>query len=124
MDQLKFPGTPHAFEKSRLVIQAYNDHGKRTILTQSPSIQRASQRLLISMAISMDLDIYKRDISQAYTQSKSSLMRDVYIQPPAELELPNDVRLKVILPLYGIPEAGTHWFNTYHSHHIKNLNLQ
>ncbi|KAI9035080.1 uncharacterized protein KD926_004645 [Aspergillus affinis] len=36
----KATGTP--FEKSRLVIQTYNDEGKEIILTQSPTIQRAS----------------------------------------------------------------------------------
>jgi hypothetical protein len=37
----KATGTP--YEKSRLVIQAYNDEGKELILTQLPTIQRASQ---------------------------------------------------------------------------------
>ena len=31
--------------------------------------------------------------------------------------------LKVVRPLYGIPEAGTHWFKTYHTHHIEKLGL-
>ena len=26
-------------------------------------------------------------------------------------------------PLYGIPEAGTHWFGTYHSHHTGKLQM-
>lgn len=37
------------YEKSRLVVQGYNDAGKNGILTQAPTIQRASQRLLISL---------------------------------------------------------------------------
>jgi hypothetical protein len=32
--------------------------------------------------------------------------------------------LKVLLPLYGVPEAGTHWFRTYHNYHIEKLKLQ
>jgi hypothetical protein len=44
----KATGTP--FEKSRLVIQAYNDEGKGMILTQSPTIQRASQRVIVALA--------------------------------------------------------------------------
>jgi hypothetical protein len=31
--------------------------------------------------------------------------------------------LKVIKPLYGVPEAGNHWFNTYHRHHIEELQM-
>jgi len=65
-----------------------------------------------------------RDISQAYTQSHTSLARDFYIRPPRELNLPQGVIWKILRPLYGIPEAGTHWFRTYHNHHIEKLNLQ
>jgi len=42
VDEIKHPGTDKAFEKSRLVVQAYNDQGKDLVLTQSPTIQRVS----------------------------------------------------------------------------------
>ena len=42
--------TNKPYEKSRLVIQGYQDHGKEAILTQSPTIQRCSQRLIMSLA--------------------------------------------------------------------------
>ena len=29
--------------------------------------------------------------------------------------------VSVVKPLYGILEAGNHWFKTYHDHHTKNL---
>jgi hypothetical protein len=32
--------------------------------------------------------------------------------------------LKVIRPLYGIPEAGNHWFATYHAHHTDKLKMK
>jgi hypothetical protein len=38
VNKIKHPGTNKAFEKSRLVIQAYNDQGKNLVLTQSPTI--------------------------------------------------------------------------------------
>ncbi|KAI0994902.1 hypothetical protein K3495_g13278 [Podosphaera aphanis] len=115
--------TANAFEKSRLVVQAFKDNDKKTVLTQSPTIQRMSQRLLICLALYKNFDIFTRDISQAYTQSKSHLVRNFFVRPPAELDLPNDVFLKVLLPLYGVPEAGTHWFRTYLNHHIVKLDL-
>ena len=43
VDEIKYPGTDKAYEKSRLVIQAYNDFGKDLILAQSPTVQRVSQ---------------------------------------------------------------------------------
>ena len=44
--EIKGKTTVKPYEKSRLIIQGYKDDGKRTILTQSPTIQRASQRLI------------------------------------------------------------------------------
>ena len=38
--------------------------------------------------------------------------------------MPKGLLLKVLLPLYGIPEAGTHWFHTYHAHYTRELKLQ
>ena len=53
VNEVKGKATPTPFEKSRLVIQAFQDAGKALILTQSPTIQRAAQRLLISIAASL-----------------------------------------------------------------------
>jgi hypothetical protein len=125
VDGIKFTGTSKAYEKSCLVIQAYNDNDKRMVLTQSPTIQRVSQRLILCLAVSIyGLEIYLRDISQAYTQSTTYLARDFYVCPPQELNLPPGMLLKILRPLYGVPEAGTHWFRTYHNHHTEKLKLQ
>ena len=59
VDEIKNEGTAMAFEKSRLVVQAYNNHGKEEILTQSPTIQRMSQRLILAFAARMpQYDLY------------------------------------------------------------------
>ncbi|KAI0992847.1 hypothetical protein K3495_g15337 [Podosphaera aphanis] len=39
------------------------------------------------------------------------------------MNLPQYTILKVVLPLYGIPESGTHWFKTYHTHHTEKLGM-
>lgn len=31
--------------------------------------------------------------------------------------------IKIIKPLYGVPKARAHWFNTYHTHHINKLSI-
>ena len=114
VDEIKNSGTNKAFEKSRLVVQAYNDHGKDLVLTQSPTIQRVSQRLILALTAMLKgngMDLYLRDITQAYTQSTTLLSRDFFVRPPPELGLEEHQILKVIKPLYGIPEAGNHWFN-------------
>jgi hypothetical protein len=70
VDEIKHLGTDKAYEKSRLVI--YNDPEKDLILTQSPTVQRVSQRLILALATTLKddkkkpLTLYLRDISQAY----------------------------------------------------------
>ena len=70
--EVKGKTTDAPYEKSRLVIQAYNDEGKAEILTQSPTIQRASQRLIVMLAPTMlqmqdrNMFMWLRDITQAY----------------------------------------------------------
>lgn len=124
VDEVKNIGTAAAYEKSRLVVQAYNDHEKETILTQAPTIQRMSQRLILALAaIHPHLNLFLRDITQAYVQSTTALNREFFVRPPIELGLPNTTVLKVIKPLYGVPEAGAHWYKTYHAHHIQNLTM-
>ena len=42
VDKIKNIGTANVFEKSKLVVLAYNDHNKTLILTTSPTIQQMS----------------------------------------------------------------------------------
>jgi hypothetical protein len=47
-------------------MQAYNDLEKASVLTQSLTIMRVSQRLILCIAVIGNHDLYLRDISQAY----------------------------------------------------------
>jgi hypothetical protein len=51
INKIKDAGTDKTFKKSRLVMQAYNNLEKSIILTQSPIIQRVSQRLILVFAV-------------------------------------------------------------------------
>jgi hypothetical protein len=53
----------------------------------------------------------------------TKLAREFFIKAPIEMNLPIGTILKVNKPLYGIPEAGNHWFGTYHRHHTENLGM-
>lgn len=133
VDEIKNAGTDKAFEKSCLVVQAYNDSNKNLVLIQLSTIQWVSQRLIVCLAATLQNDtikLYLRDVTQVYVQSTSNLNCNFYICPPHELAtilglIPSsDNVLKVIKPLYGVPEAGNHWFATYHSHHIDKLEMK
>ncbi|KAM4055473.1 DUF1421 multi-domain protein [Hirsutella rhossiliensis] len=90
------------YEKSRLVIQGHNDFEKTTLLTQSPTIQRVSIPAIPDQAF-----------------------RTILTYLPTELQgkYPNRTIIRVIKPLYGIAEAGVHWFRTYQQHHLEKLDM-
>lgn len=70
VDQIYHEGSNEAFQKYRLVAQAYNHNNKQNVLTQAPTIQRVSQRIILYLAIVIpNVKIALRDISQAYNQS-------------------------------------------------------
>src|SRR5271168_2824690 len=129
VNEVKGKETSSPYEKSRLVIQAFNDKGKMSILTASPTIQRMSQRAILAVAPSLleqGFFVKIRDITQAYPQSTTNLTRLVYARPPKEIvsELPPGTILWVVIPLYGIPEAGLHWYGTYRTHHRVRLGME
>ncbi|PVH83472.1 hypothetical protein DL98DRAFT_615736 [Cadophora sp. DSE1049] len=107
----------HRIFKSRMV-----DEGKREILTQSLTIQRISQRLIICLAAAVrrpkgvrngsEPHLAIRDITQAY--------------PLAEIadEFPPGTVFMVVLLLYSILELGNHWFNTYYKYYVENLQME
>jgi len=56
------------------------------------------------------------------------LNRDFYINPPRELikelNFKESLVLKVLRPLYNVPESGNHWFKTYYSHYVRELKIK
>jgi hypothetical protein len=110
VDEIKHSGTPQAYEKFRLVIQTYNDHEKTLVLTQALTIQRMSQRIILAKAasISENHHLYLRNITQAYTQSKSLLNRMFFIRSLFDLNLSDDAILRIIKSLYDVSEAKAH----------------
>ncbi len=122
VDEIKHSSTSDAYEKFRLVIQAYNDQDKTLILTQSFIIQRMSQRIIFVLtACTSDCHLYLRNITQAYVQSKISLNREFFIRSLFELNLSKRSILKIIKSLYEMLETETHWFHIYQKHHKNNL---
>src|SRR6185437_12041696 len=68
--------------------------------------------------------IWIRDVTQAYVQSDTPIARDIFIRAPKELGIADGSLLKVLRPLYGIPEAAIHWWRTYSNHHKDKLRMQ
>ena len=72
--KIKRKATNKLYGKSCLVVQGYNDIEKTVLLTQTPTIQQCSQRLLLSVSATLrkqGMKIMLWDITQAYTLSKT-----------------------------------------------------
>jgi hypothetical protein len=70
MNEIKGKDTNKPYEKSRLMIQGYNNDGKLFVLTQSPTIQRSSQRILLAITPALlrkGMFLWLRNVTQAYT---------------------------------------------------------
>jgi Reverse transcriptase (RNA-dependent DNA polymerase) len=106
--------------KSRLCVQAFKDN-KHALFVAAPTMQRSSMSLFFSIYAMMKFEIHLLDISQAFLQSDSFLQRDIYARPPKELDVTVGCIVKVLRPLYGVPESPIHWCKTCHGHHTKEL---
>lgn len=67
-----------------------------------------------------NMKMFTRDVTQAYVQSETPFERDVYICTPLEMQLPPNIVLKVVKPLYVIPESDLHWYLTYSTTTLSN----
>jgi hypothetical protein len=84
---------------------------------------RVSQRLILCITIIKNHNLYLYNILQAYIQSVTNLNREFYVQLSYKLLINNNLILKVLKPLYKVLKAGNHWFKTYYTYYIKNLNI-
>ena len=109
---MKNADTKKAYEKSRLMIQTYNDQIKGLVLTQSPTIQRVSQRLIICFASIFSGKLYLRNVTQAYVQSNTALNRNFYIRSSMKLakllNAKKDCIFQIMKPFYDVFEIDNH----------------
>lgn len=105
--------------KARFVIHGNRDKDKNALVHTSTTVKHSSTRLLVALAACFGFRIWSQDISQAYLQSASELIRDVYLKPGKDLEIEGGKLLKLLRPLYGLSDSGDYW-NTTFSDHIKN----
>lgn len=86
----KNPGTKDEMTKARLVVQAlpHLDRDKPSLFAFSPTVSKASLRLMLLIPASMEFSLYLRDLSQAFVCSEYELLHDAYLVPPLELGIP------------------------------------
>lgn len=80
--------------------------------------------MLLALASILGFDVWSTDIRQAYLQSMTPLLRDVYVQPPSGvIELGPDELLKLLKPLYGLSDAGDYRVTKLTAFHLHSLRM-
>jgi hypothetical protein len=76
VNEIKHLDIDKAFEKSRFVMQTFNDQDRNLILIQSFIIQRINQRMIVCLIVVFSkMNLYLKNIIQTYVQSTTSLNR-------------------------------------------------
>lgn len=120
VDAIKHVGTNNAKFKSRYVLQGHNDKEKPFIVHNISTLRQSSTKIILSTSAVLNFRIFSHDVNQAYLQSKERLTRTIYLQPrPADAELfgvGDGEVLLLLLPLYGMCDAGDYWAVTLTGH--------
>jgi hypothetical protein len=102
--------------KARYVVQGHKDREKSLLEHNSTTVRQSSTRLIMTLAATFGFRIWSQDLKQAYLQSSDNLMRQVFLRPSKEFELPPGKLLKLQKPLYGLADSGDYWYNTMSKH--------
>jgi hypothetical protein len=77
--------------------------------------------MLVALAAIMGFTIWSEDVTQGLVKSSGNLLREVFVEPPMELEL--DLVLKLLRPPDGLRDAGYYWARTLLDHHQKDIHM-
>ena len=95
--------------KARLVAQGFSQvEGKDYNETYSPVAKATSMRTVIALATILGLELHQVDFSTAYINA--DLQEEIYMYPPAGLNVPNGKVLRLLKSIYGLKQSGLNWY--------------
>lgn len=113
------------YRKSILCSRNFRDSGTVTFPLRAPTVSNTGFRIMLALAASFPAkNVFLYDVQQIFTQSKSSLERDVYMRAPPELNLPNRYILQVLESLYGFSEGAHPWHLNSDDHHRSRFGMK
>ena len=94
--------------KARLVARGYEE--LLDTRTDSPTINKESQRVALSIISSQGWDVNTLDVKAAFLHS-DALDRDIFLKPPKEANCPGKL-WKLKRCVYGLKDASRFWYFT------------
>ena len=97
----------HTIKKARLVARGFQENNE-DLPTDSPTCNKESIRIALSVIASQQWKINLLDVSAAFLQGKD-LDREIYLKPPKEAKCPGRLwRLNKCV--YGLDDASRFWY--------------
>ena len=94
-------------KKARLVCKGFEELNFNS-QRDSPTCQKDSLRVQLSLTTTFDWELSSIDILSAYLQGKP-IERDIYLYPPKEANV-KGILWKLKQAVYGLNDAGLHWY--------------
>ena len=91
--------------KARMCLRGDMEKSLHKICRESPTVNKMSLKILLFIAVSLGWAIKTCDVERAFLQS-DQIQRDVFVKPPAELDLPKEKVLKLNKTAYGLVDAS------------------
>ena len=95
--------------KARLCLRGDQEEALHKIPRESPTVNKISVKVLLTLAVSQGWDIRSCDVERAFLQSEP-IGRDVFVKPPVELQLPRGKVLRLKKTAYGLVDASRAFF--------------
>lgn len=110
---IKCGSTDKEVMKARLFVQAFRDNIRTSLVQDSATSRQVSARMLVGLVTIIGVRIFSTDVTQAYLQSATGVMHDIYIKPGKDFELAPNQLLKLLEPLYGLSDSRDYWGATF-----------
>ena len=116
--------------KARLVIPGHLDPEKPRVVNEAPAVLKSSIRLLLALISSCEFPLWSRDITLAFLQSKDKLKRNVYVRPPKDEKVleqigaPYGSVLKALKLQDGLAEYPGYLWQTFRDWHVTDLDMK
>ena len=99
--------------KARLVTRVFTQiFGVDYFTTYSPVAKLTSFRTILAIAVHFDWDIESFDFNGTYLNGELEDNKEIYMQSPPGYESDTRTVKHLRKSLYGLKQAGRHWYNT------------